>query len=156
VTSPRPRSTLDFLAAALPLLWVGLVIGVSFVATPAKFKAGPMDGALSLAISVVTFAWAHAAEAGFAVALALVLLAVRTGPVRWLLLGVAAIALALEVAWVLPNFQGSPGLIPTMPVLDSRQLHMAFAVMEGAKILALLALAFIVFRDADGRQPAAA
>jgi hypothetical protein len=153
--SPRPLRTLEFLAVALPLLWVGLVLGVSFIATPAKFKAGPMDGALSLAISIVTFAWAHAAEAGFAVTLAVVLLALRAGPARWMLLAVAAISLALEVAWVLPGFQGSPGLIPNLPLLDSRQLHIAFAGLEGAKILALVALAFIVFRDSDARQQVA-
>ncbi len=154
--SPRPRSTLEFIATALPLLWVGLVLGVSFIATPAKFKAGPIDGALSLAISVVTFAWAHAAEAGLAVMLALVLISLRASPARWVLLAIAAISLALEAAWILPGFQGSAGLIPKLPLLDPRQLHMAFAGLEGVKILALLALAFIVFRGSDARQQVAA
>ena len=150
--SQRPRSFLQFLAAALPLLWVGLVIGVSFIATPAKFKAGPMDGALSLAISIVTFAWAHTAETGFAAALAVVLLGVRIGALRWLLLAIAAMALALEITWILPGFQGSRGVIPGLPLLDSHQLHMAFAVLEGAKILALIGLSFIAFRGSDAAQ----
>lgn len=152
----RPRSTLEFLGAALPLLWVGLMLGVSFVATPAKFRAGPLDGALALAISIVTFAWAHTAEAIFAAALAVVFLAVRAGPARWILLAVAALALILEVAWILPGFQGSPGLVAQMPLLDSRQLHMAFAILEGAKIIALVALAFIAFRGSDVRRAASA
>ena len=153
--APRPRSALEFFAVALPLLWVGLVIGVSFIATPAKFRAGPMDGALSLAISVVTFAWSHTVEAGFAATLALVFLAARAGAVRWALLVIAIVALALEAAWVLPDFQGSSGMIPGLPLLPSRQLHMAFAVLEGLKILALVALALIASRGGDARRHAA-
>lgn len=152
--SPRPRSVLEFFATALPLLWVGLVIGISFIATPAKFRAGPMDGALSLAISVVTFAWAHAVEAGFAATLALVFLVARVGAARWALLAVAVVALALEMAWVLPGFQGSSGMIPGLPLLVSRQLHMVFAVLEGLKMLALIALAFVAFRG-DARRDVA-
>lgn len=150
--SHHPRSASAFVALALPLLWIGIVLGVSFIATPAKFKAGPMGGALALSISVVTFAWLHMAETVLAIALVLALLVSRAGRARWLLLAVAAIALILEVDWILPAFEGRTGLIPLLPRLGARQLHMAFAAFEGTKILALLALAFIAFRGSDVRQ----
>ena len=147
----RSRSPLAFIATALPLLWIGVVIGVSFLATPAKFMAGPLDGALALSISVVTFAWLHVTEAIFAAATVLVLIGLKAGVTRWLLLAVAVIALALGADWVLPAFEGRTGLIPMLPLLDSKQLHMAFAVLEGSKILALFALAYLGFR---GSEPA--
>ena len=146
----RPRGLLDFLASTIPVLWVGLVVGVSFIATPAKFQAGPLDGALSLAISVVTFAWLHAAEAVLAALSAVVLLALRARALLWVLFVVAVLCLILQAGWILPGFQGDPGYLPQMPVLDFGQLHAAFAVTECLKIVALFGLAFMALRGASG------
>jgi len=144
--SDRPHGTLDFFATAIPLLWIGLVLGVSFIATPAKFQAENLDGALALAISVVTFAWLHMAEAALGVVTALLLLLTKARAVQWMLFVVAAICLALQVDWILPGFQGNAGHIPQLPTLDFRQLHAVFAATEGLKILALVGLAVLAFR----------
>lgn len=144
--SDRPPVALHFLATAVPLVWLGLVLGVSGIATPAKFQAPNLDGALALAISVVTFAWAHVGEAIMAIATALLLVLTRAGWAQWLLLVIAAIALALQVDWILPGFSGGVSSISLLPVLDFRQLHTVFGLTEVVKILALIALAFLTFK----------
>jgi hypothetical protein len=153
---PNLRSTRDFIATALPLLWIGLVLGVSFLATPAKFRAENLDGAVALSISLVTFLWLHIAEAVFAVVLAVLLVLLKARWLQWALFAVAVLALALQADWILPAFEARTGFIPLLPVLDYGQLHTAFATTEGIKILALLALAFIVFRGPDTVREAAA
>ncbi len=94
------------------------------------------------------------AETVFALATVLVLFVAKAGWVRWVLLSLAVIPLILEVDWILPAFEGRVGLIPLLPVLSRGQLHMAFAALEGIKILALLTLAFIAFRGSDVQQDA--
>jgi hypothetical protein len=149
----QPRSALQFIACALPLLWIGLVLGVSFLATPAKFRAENLDGALALSISMITFAWLHAAETALAIAVVLTLFILKAGWTRWALLAVAALALVLEVDWVLPAFEGRTGYF-SLPLITSRQLHIAFAALEGLKILSLATLAFLAFRGSDTAQEA--
>lgn len=144
--SDRTPGTLDFIASALPLVWIGVVVGVSGIATPAKFQAPNLDGALALAISVVTFAWAHTTEAVIAAATALLLVLIKARWTQWLLLVIAAIALALQIDWILPGFSGGVSSISLLPVLDFKQLHTAFGVTEVVKVVALIALAFLTFR----------
>ncbi len=149
------RSARNFLAIALPLLWIGLVLGVSFLATPAKFQAENLDSAVALSISVVTFFWLHIAETVIAVAVAVLLILLKARWGQWALFALAVIALALQADWILPAFEGRAGFIPLLPTLDSQQLHTAFAATEAIKILALLALAFILFRDTEAVRASA-
>ena len=144
--SERPHAARDFLITILPVLWIGTVIGVSFIATPAKFQVPDLDRTAALLISIVTFAWLHMAEAIIAVVLAVVLLFAGGRWPQWLALVLASAILALQVDWILPGFEGRSGIIPGLPALDFRQLHTAFAITEGVKIAALLALSFIAFR----------
>jgi hypothetical protein len=46
----------------LALLWCGLVIGVSFIATPAKFQADSLTLPVALDVGRSTFAWSHAVQ----------------------------------------------------------------------------------------------
>ncbi|WP_333619315.1 hypothetical protein [Dietzia sp.] len=56
-------------AAAIGLIWLGIVLGVSFLATPVKFRAQGVSIETGLAIGRVTFESLNAEEFFFAVAL---------------------------------------------------------------------------------------
>ncbi len=144
--SDRPHAARDFLITILPVLWIGMVIGISFIATPAKFQVADLDRTAALLVSIVTFAWLHMAEAIVGVLLAAVMLFAGARWPQWLALVLASAILALQVDWILPGFEGRSGLIPGLPALDFRQLHTAFGITEGVKIAALLTLSFIAFR----------
>jgi hypothetical protein len=141
----RSRGVLDLIASALPFVWIGLVMGVSFIATPAKFQAENLDGALALAISMVTFLWLHVAEGIMAALMVLMLILTRARWVSWALLGVAVVSLVLQADWILPAFEARAGFIPILPTLDYHQLHSAFALSEGTKIIALIGLGTSLF-----------
>ena len=105
----QPRGTRPSGVAALSWAAGGLLLGLSFVATPAKFLAGNVPLEHLLAVGRVTFRASLAVEG----AMLLLLLLVSPGRLRW---AAAAIAAVLTAQHLL-----------LMPALDARTL----AVMAG-------------------------
>ena len=92
----------DVLALLLSTLWVGVLIGVSFIAAPVKFRAAGLTRPVALDVGRVTFQLLSRIEWMFAVLL--VALCAGTDRVNWRLsLAVATTgAVALQSLWLLP------------------------------------------------------
>lgn len=134
---PRPDGAPDA-GALLPAVWLGLVLGVSFLATPAKFLAPTLDLAAALDVGRLTFRVLGAVE-GVLVAGALALwLAGRLRPrAGWMLAFLSAL-LTVEYAWLLPALDHrvaamAAGLHPP-PSLH----HWIYVLCEVAKAATLL------------------
>lgn len=145
MTDNRRFFSLAFLLAALPSIWIGLVLGVSVLATLAKFQVGELPLSLAVAIARATFGWLHIAEAVLLAGAIVLLILTRSRWPLWLAIAVAAVVLALQAGWVVPAFDGRPGLIPMLPLLASGSLHVIFVAAEVAKCLSLLLLALLAF-----------
>jgi hypothetical protein len=93
----------EVLLALLALIWAGMAIGVSGVATPIKFSAPSLSLPIALDIGRATFHFFSRVECGFAAALLLIGLAIRVSRLGWLPIGVVTALVVLQTTWLLPN-----------------------------------------------------
>ena len=129
----RGLTTLERIAAPL---WLGAMIGVSAIATPAKFRAQSLSLPTALEVGRETFAMFHPLEWGLCAALCLC--AARNGG-GWRRLGAALLA-ALTLAqalWLTPALDLRVAAViagtPAPPSLH----HVAYVAIEGLKLLSL-------------------
>ena len=88
--------------AALLLLWAGVLIGVSFLAAPAKFAAPSLSLPVAMDVGRQEFGTLNLVEAGFAVVTLALAVLVRPSRLVWLGLGLAVAIVALQGLWLLP------------------------------------------------------
>lgn len=128
------------------VLWTGLLLGVSFLATPVKFLAPSLALPVALDVGRHTFAVYNKAEW----VLALVLLALMAGSRPRLstimTLGIAAIVI-LETFWLMPvlDYQVSEIIAGQKPPASSE--HMIYISLEIAKLLGLVAVVVDMIRQ---------
>mgnify|MGYP000914448399 CR=1 FL=1 len=128
------------LSRLIPALWLGALIGVSFLATPVKFQAPSLTLSVALDVGRATFHAFARLEWGFATLLVLVHFLLPHLGWRWILIGTVGILVALQALWLLPALD-----IRVAAVIDGHPLppsfhHGLYAGMELSKALALAAL----------------
>ena len=137
----RTRLALTLLA----WLWAGLVLGVSFVATPVKFLAPSLSLADALAVGRVTFAALQWIECVAVVALA-VLVWITTPRRRTLvLLGVLVAILVCQYVWMLPILDVRVQAIIDGRHLPSSFLHWIYTALEFVKVALLVVIGLTGF-----------
>jgi hypothetical protein len=131
---------LRILTILLPTLWVGVLVGVSFIATPVKFRAPGLTRPVALDVGRVTFHLFSRIEWVFA-ALLLGICTAADGVVWRLPLAGAIVGLVvLQSAWLLPVLDRRVAAIVAGGALTPSHTHRVYAAAEGAKLLALVVL----------------
>ncbi len=131
--------------ARLPLLvavlWTGMLLGVSFLATPVKFRAASLSLPVALDVGRATFRVFAGVEQGLGI---LLLIAVLLAGARLWKLGVVLLLggiLVLQAAWLLPALEARIAAIIAGVAPPASLHHMAYAVAETVKLLLLAGLA---------------
>jgi hypothetical protein len=130
----------SFLAVAL--IWAGMIVGVSFIATPVKFTAASLTLPVALEVGRVTFALLARIEW---VAMALVLIAATAAGwtlSRAVLAGAVALILLAQALWLLPVLDARVSSIIAGAGVAESHHHLTFALIEALKAIVLVALAF--------------
>lgn len=139
---PSTEATARLVGVAfVATLWLGLLIGVSFLATPVKFLAPSLTLATALEVGRATFALLVHVEWGLAVLLALAAAwAGRWGAWRglWACIVVAWLILAAESLWLLPILDERAGRIIAAEAPGPSWHHRLYVALEAAKVLILL------------------
>ncbi|MGC4028193.1 MAG: hypothetical protein QM696_04895 [Steroidobacteraceae bacterium] len=142
--SPLQRSAIAGFTVAL--FWTGLLTGVSFLATPAKFLAPSLSLPVALDVGRQTFAIFNKVEWLLAAGL---LLALLSGPRSRIALAAAAAAVAVvvvEALWLLPMLDRRVGMIMAGLPVPPSGLHNLYIGIELAKLAALVVVAVIAGR----------
>ena len=137
---------MNAVVGAVACVWLGMVVAISFLEAPLKFRAPGITLALGLGIGRVVFAALNRVELVLAVA---VLLAAGLGTRPPGVVAAAAVAIGALVV----------ELIAVRPVLTRRSdqvlageqgarshAHLAYIALEVVKVLALAALAWTALR----------
>jgi hypothetical protein len=138
----------DALRIAIPFVWFGMVLAISVLETPLKFRAPGITPALGLGIGRLVFRALNVAE--------LILLAALTAAVAGAEPGSLVVAL-LTGLWIVLLVQA----LALRPALDRRaqlimdgrtpprsSLHLVYVALEGAKLLAVPTLGTLLILEA--------
>jgi len=140
----RPEVAFALLAA----LWAGQIIGVSFIATPAKFLAPSLVLPVALDVGRATFHVGSYVEAALGLALvAAGMFAFGAGPRTIVAMGVVLLLAAQHMA-LLPILDRRVELIMAGAQLRSSWHHYAWIAADATRVLLLLGLCVAAFRKA--------
>ncbi|KAA8887837.1 hypothetical protein F3087_12070 [Nocardia colli] len=125
----------------LPMLWLGMVLAISFLEAPLKFRAPGITVALGLGIGRLVFRALNVVEAILAVLLVVATLVVGPAAGTWAWLIVAVALLAAQVLLVRPPLSRRADRVLAGEELPRSHAHFWYIVLEVAKVVALIGLA---------------
>lgn len=130
------RHSEQIAALALPALWCGLLLGISFIETPLKFRAPGITTALGLSIGRIVFRALNRVE--LVLGLALVVVVARQAG-DWPLLAVATLILMLfaQVFWLRPRLDHRALQVIVGSDLPASSLHLTYIALDCVKLVAL-------------------
>jgi len=124
-------------ATAATFLWLGMVLAISFLEAPLKFRARGVDLVIGLTIGRVVFRALNKAEMACAVAI-LVALAVRAPSVSVASAAVAAVALlVVQLCLVRPRLNRRSDRVLAGGKVPRSASHHVYIALEAAKVVAL-------------------
>lgn len=129
---------------ALTFIWLGMVLGISFLEAPLKFRAPGVTLPIGLGIGRLVFHALNTVEVVFALVVGAIVVAGPT-PVRITsALSVAVVALALQLIMVRPKLtRHSNKVLAGLDVPRSRA-HYAYVGFEAIKTVALLSAGILL------------
>ncbi|QCH24648.1 hypothetical protein [Mycobacteroides salmoniphilum] len=137
---------IDVGVAALAAFWLGLVVAISFIEAPLKFRAPGVTIPVGLAIGRVVFRALNAVECVLASALLLLMVLGNrsTGEIAPVI--AACVCLAIQLAAVRPAMMRRSNAIRDGAEYAGRgRVHLAYVAVECVKALALVGVVtFIV------------
>lgn len=126
------------LAVAVVFLWLGMVLAISFLEAPLKFRAPGVTLGIGLGIGRIVFRALNATEVLLAAVL-LVTIVVDPSPGGWVL-AVAVVALAVQLVAVRPRLtRRSNAVLAGATDAPRSHAHLAYVGLEVIKVVALLA-----------------
>ena len=150
----------DAVAAFAAAVWLGMLVGVSFLATPVKFQAPSLDLPVALEVGRVTFAAFSKVEWGLSLLLVITTLYPRVLRAETLLAAVAVLIVVVQTVWLLPVLDVRIEAVVAGQPMPPSIHHMLYATLEAAKAAALTAVALATLfrlgrrsRDTAAAQP---
>lgn len=125
-------------AAAIVFTWAGLVVGISFIEAPVKFRAPGVTTQIGLGIGRLVFRVVNVVEAAFALAVVITLLAGSAETFAGVALGIAVATLAAQLLFVRPRLARRSDMVLAGGDAPRSHAHHAYIVLEIIKLAALV------------------
>lgn len=142
----KPRSTDPFpdaVAGFVASVWLGMIVGVSFLATLAKFQAASLDPAVAVEVGRRTFAVFTKVEWGLATLLGIAVFFPRAPRAEIVFTAITVAIVAVQALWLLPVLDLRVEALISGRPMPSSPHHMLYAVLEAGKVLTLAAVALV-------------
>lgn len=134
------RSLAQHLLALLPMLWLGMVLAISFLEAPLKFRAPGITVPLGLGIGRIVFRALNIVETLLAaILLAAAVAAEPAAATRWWL-GAAVAILAVQLLAVRPPLTRRSDRVLAGEQLPRSRAHYWYVGLEAAKVITLIGL----------------
>ncbi|WP_225725556.1 MULTISPECIES: hypothetical protein [unclassified Nocardia] len=127
----------------LPMLWLGMVLAISFLEAPLKFRAPGVTLALGLGIGRLVFRALNTVEVVLAVLLLAAAAVAGSGAAVWIWLVIAAAILAAQILFVRPPLTRRSDRVLAGEELPRSHAHYWYIALELAKVVALIGLAIV-------------
>ncbi|SFW70519.1 hypothetical protein [Amycolatopsis australiensis] len=135
-------------ATAITFTWLGMVLAISFLEAPLKFRAPGVTLPLGLGIGRVVFAALNRVEAGFALGLAACLVAGPRATLPVVFAAVAVVALVVQLVAVRPALTRRSDRVLAGEDGPRSHAHFVYIGLEVLKVAALLAFGIAVLATA--------
>ncbi len=137
----------------ISLIWLGMILGISFLEAPVKFTAPSVTLPVGLDIGRHVFAVFNKVEIVWALAVLMLFLIMRPGLKPGLFLMVVGTVLAVQSAWLLPLLDQRAALIIKGEVPPASFHHSFYVILEIVKAAALGVYGFLsLFRREQGHD----
>jgi hypothetical protein len=127
-------------AAAATLIWLGMVLAISFLEAPLKFRAEGLELRVGLAIGRIVFRALNIAEVLWAVVIAVCLTIARPSGPLVVIAAVTALLLAAQLLWVRPRLNRRSARVLAGQNAPRSRAHHAYIGLEVLKLAALIGL----------------
>ncbi len=128
----------------VPMLWLGMVMAISFLEAPLKFGAPGVTLPIGLGIGRRVFKALNGVEIVLAAVLLVAILVATPSTVALILALVAAAVLAVQVIFVRPPLTKRSNRVLAGESLPRSQTHYVYVALELVKVGVLIALALVV------------
>ncbi|MFV1364231.1 hypothetical protein ABQE57_17560 [Mycolicibacterium elephantis] len=128
----------------VPMLWLGMVLAISFLEAPLKFGAPGVTLPIGLGIGRRVFKALNGVEVVLAAVLLAATLVARPSTAVLILVLVAAAVLAVQVIFVRPPLTKRSNRILAGETLPRSQMHYVYVALEVVKVGVLIALALVL------------
>ena len=125
----------------LPMLWLGMVLAISFLEAPLKFRAPGITVPLGLGIGRLVFRALNSAEISIAALLIVAILIVAPGPAPATWLGIALAILTGQLLVIRPQLTRRSDRVLAGADLPRSHAHFCYIGLEIAKAVTLIGLA---------------
>ncbi|GAA5162444.1 hypothetical protein GCM10023321_48050 [Pseudonocardia eucalypti] len=130
------------LTAASSLVWLGMVLGISFLEAPLKFRAPGITLPLGLGIGRLVFRALNRVELALLVVLLAAVAIARPGPAAVAGVGALALLLAAQLILVRPRLNRRSDRVLAGEQMPRSRAHHAYVALEVAKVAALVTVGF--------------
>lgn len=126
-------------SVAVTFVWLGMVLAISFLEAPLKFRAPGVTVSIGLGIGRLVFRVLNVIEAVFAVVVVITLIFGRPDTVAIAALALAVVVLVVQLAAVRPRLSRRTDLVLTgRDDVPRSRAHRAYVALEGVKVVGLL------------------
>ncbi|WP_127520733.1 DUF4149 domain-containing protein [Mesorhizobium sp. Z1-4] len=133
----------DAVTAFVALAWLGMLIGVSFLATPVKFQAPSLELPVALEVGSVTFAAFSTVEWGLSLGLVITTFFPRASRTTVSLSAAVVAIVTLQALWLLPALEARVAAVVAGSPLPPSAHHTIYAGLEITKAQALAAISLL-------------
>ncbi|MFI6314354.1 hypothetical protein ACIBEK_29975 [Nocardia fusca] len=125
----------------VPMLWLGMVLAISFLEAPLKFRAPGVTTELGLGIGRLVFRALNTVEAVLAAVLLVAAVVLAPAGAVWVWLAIAVVILVVQLAVVRPPLSRRSDRVLAGEELPRSMAHYWYIGLEIAKVTALIGLA---------------
>ncbi|WP_416563653.1 hypothetical protein [Nocardia testacea] len=125
----------------VPMLWVGMVLAISFLEAPLKFRAPGVTTELGLGIGRLVFRALNIVEAVLAAVLLAAAVVLAPAGAVWIWLAIAVVILVVQLAVVRPPLSRRSDRVLAGEELPRSTAHYWYIGLEITKVIALIGLA---------------
>lgn len=140
---------LPVLLGVLAIFWAGMILGVAFIATPAKFLAPSLTLEAAIEVGQATFHVFNKIECGFGAACFFLGYLFKRKK-EYALLMSACILLLIETVYLLPSLDRRIALLLAGEEVPASKVHLFYVLCEIGKFVSLLvagAMAIVRLRE---------
>ena len=128
--------------ACLALIWLGMILGISFLEAPVKFMAPSVTLEIGLDIGRHVFGVFNRVEIAIALAMVVLLIIIKKKDRSLILLALAGACLIVQTVWLLPVLADRAEVIFGGQTPAPSMQHTIYVILEVLKAVALAVYGF--------------